>query len=223
MRAITGATDGSTDATPWGLLRSLLSCLLSPQGVPLLGQLNRSGGSRAGSLRIRFLLGGRGPRCHRRALRVLIAATDGPDLIQGEHLTIPRLRIPSLWSATVTQSSQQARGAAAAILSSRLHLYSEVGTLRLALNTSEVRDLTTSTPYLCSEEYILLVGISLWLVLSSLGDSFTKIPMIANSRASSHSRILLSLARTNAVRILFQEERSVVYLLLLIMAKKREK
>lgn len=85
------------------------------------------------------------------------------------------------------------------------------------------RDLTTSTPYLCSEEYILLVGISLWLVLSSLGDSFTKIPMIANSRASSHSRILLSLARTNAVRILFQEERSVVYLLLLIMAKKREK
>lgn len=155
----------------------------------MLGELNGGSGSRARRLRVRFLLGGRRTGRHRRALRVLIAAADGPYLVQGEHLTLPRLRVPSLGSASVTQSSQQARGAAAAILSSCLHLYFEVGTLRLALNTSEVRDLTTSTPYLCCEEYILLVGISLWLVLSSLGDSFTKIPMIANTRASSYSRI----------------------------------
>lgn len=64
------------------------------------------------------------------------------------------------------------------------------------------RDLTTSTPYLCCEEYILLVGISLWLFLSSLEDSFTKIQMRANTRASSYSRIFLAqLARNNKVRI----------------------
>lgn len=105
----------------------------------MLRELNGVGGIQAGRLRVHFLLGGRWPGCHRRTLRVLIAAADGPYLIQGEHLSIPRLRVPSLGSATVTQSSQQARGAAAAaILSSRVHLYSEVGTLRLALNTSEV-------------------------------------------------------------------------------------
>lgn len=134
-RSVAGAADGPAHAAPRGLLRSLLAAPLGPRGVPALGGL---AGGRAGRLRVRFLLGGGRSRRHRRALRVLIAAADGPDLVQGEHLTLPGLRVPGLGPAGVTLRSQQARRAAATILSSRLHLYSEVGTLWLALNTSEV-------------------------------------------------------------------------------------
>lgn len=131
-RSVAGDADGPAHAAPGGLLRSLLAAPLGPWRVPVLA------GRRAGRLRVRFLLSGGRSRRHRRALRVLIAAADGPDLVQGEHLTLPGLRVPSLGPAGVTQRSQQARRAAATILSSRLHLYSEVATLWLALNTSEV-------------------------------------------------------------------------------------
>lgn len=57
----------------------------------MLGELNGGVGIQAGRLRVHFLLGGWRPGYHRRALRVLIAAADGPDLVQGEHLTFPRL------------------------------------------------------------------------------------------------------------------------------------